>query len=199
MSFCLVKIEIQIITHHLISVMAKWTSLNILSLTIRRFFLFHHFRKYCLYHPLRCYRGTVYTSIDSLPVVCTSWKAWWLVYGFPVASSAQGMEHGNYSVSIWYLSDTSSGPKHLVNLLLSSNGPCIICTLSLEHFLSYWCSKRNHEFLARGEGISEGGISDIQNREMEKYIAFDKGKGERKTRNWCWSSPIYFQQLRMGT
>ena len=108
--------------------------------------------------------------------------------------------HGTWQlVSIWYLSDTRSGPKCLVNLLLSSNGPCIICTLSLEHFLSYWCSKRNHEFLARGEGISEGGISDIQNREMEKYIAFDKGKGERETRNWCWSSPIYFQQLRMGT
>ena len=33
MSFCLVKIEIQIITHHLISVMAKWTPLNILSLS----------------------------------------------------------------------------------------------------------------------------------------------------------------------
>lgn len=179
--------------------MAKWTSLNILSLTIRRFFLFHHFRKYCLYHPLRRYWGAVYTSIDSLTVVHTAWKAWGLVFGFPVASSAQNMAHGNYSVSIWYLSDTSSEPTHLVNLLLSSNGPCIICTLSLEHFLSIWCSKRNHEFLARREGIPERGISDIQSRVMEKYIAFDKGKGERETRNWCWSSPIYFQQLRMGT
>lgn len=29
----------------------------------------------------------------------------------------------------------------------------------------------------RGEGIPEGGISDIQNRGMETCIAFDKGKG----------------------
>lgn len=60
MSFCLSEDRDTNNNSSLISIMAKWTSLNVLFLTVGRFFLFHSFRKYCLYHPLKRYRGTVY-------------------------------------------------------------------------------------------------------------------------------------------